>query len=146
MGPAKTPSPQSSRPPGQPSSALGQQPVAQTPILHHGHFRNLDSAQKTDQQVPALCGHRTSRPRPQGSRPRKYPWRLRHHPPPSQQHAVATEVFAPVWAGSGMLVTGAPGGGMLEPWAAGFALARAILTSRRGSPTLANARRFRDAS
>jgi hypothetical protein len=38
--------------------------------------------------------------------------------------------------------SGALGGGMLSPGAAGFTLARAILTSRHGSPTLAKARRF----
>jgi hypothetical protein len=53
-------------------------------------------------------------------------------------------------AGSGMLglvaVDFAPNGGLLVPGAADFAAPRAILTSRRGSPTLMNARRFCDAS
>jgi hypothetical protein len=40
----------------------------------------------------------------------------------------------------------APDGGLLVPGAADFAAPRAILTSWRGSPTLANARRFRDTS
>ena len=38
------------------------------------------------------------------------------------------------------------GGGLLLSGAAGFALPRALLTSRLGSPTLVNARRFRIAS
>jgi hypothetical protein len=49
-------------------------------------------------------------------------------------------------AGSGALASGAPGGGMLAPGAAGFVLARSILISRCGSPTLANAHHFRGAS
>jgi hypothetical protein len=39
-----------------------------------------------------------------------------------------------------------PSGGLLEPGAVDFALPCAILTSRRGSPTLAKVRHFRDAS
>jgi hypothetical protein len=49
-------------------------------------------------------------------------------------------------AGSSMLAPGAPGGGLLELGAAGFALPYSILTSRRGSPTITNAQHFRGAS
>jgi hypothetical protein len=47
------------------------------------------------------------------------------------------------WRGRPSLLSGRS---MLPPGVAGFALARAILTSRRGSPTLENAQRFHGAS
>jgi hypothetical protein len=53
-------------------------------------------------------------------------------------------------AGGGLLGPGAadfaPSGGLLVPGAADFTIPRAILTSSRGSPTLANVWRFRDVS
>jgi hypothetical protein len=45
-GPTRTPLPQLPRPLDQPSPPPGQQPVAQTPLLHHGHVRNADFVQK----------------------------------------------------------------------------------------------------
>jgi hypothetical protein len=137
MGPAKTTSPRLARPPGQPPPAPGQQPVARTLLLHNGHVRNPDSVQKqTHQQVPALCGRRISRPRPQGSRPRKY----------IDTSAPPTAVLAARGGVGGLCsCVGAAGNGMLVPGAVVFSLARAILTLRRGSPTLANARHFRSA-
>jgi hypothetical protein len=62
------------------------------------------------------------------------------------------EAFAPMGARQGAALLGpgavdfASGGGLLVPGAADFAIPRAILTSQRGSLTLTNARRFRDAS
>jgi hypothetical protein len=89
------------RPSSRPTLPPGQQPVAQTSPLHHGQVRNANISKKvseTHQQEPVPCGHRTLRPHPQGSHPRKALWRLRRPPPSPQQHTVAREAFAHVWA------------------------------------------------
>jgi hypothetical protein len=79
------------------------------------------------------CGRRTLRPHPQGSHPRKAPWRIRR---------------PPACGGEGSLrsCVGEAGGGMMTLGEAGFTLGRAIFASRLGYANLANARRFRGAS
>jgi hypothetical protein len=51
-GPAKTPSPRLPWPPDQPSPPPVQQLVARTPLLHHGHVRKADFAQKNSPAGP----------------------------------------------------------------------------------------------
>jgi hypothetical protein len=98
MGPAKTPLPRLSGPPDQPSPSPRQQPVAWTPLLHHGHVRNVDFAQKKlTSRTPSCVGveHRDSA--------HKVVVHRNIHgdfdaPPLPQQRAVAREAFAHVWA------------------------------------------------
>jgi hypothetical protein len=140
--PAQTPSP---RRPTQPPPALGQQPVAQHLTLHHSLVKKL-----TNKSTPCMgVEHREAAHKKVVHRNIHGDFgpahlRLsgtRRGRRPSLRYGHGRERLAGAGAADF-----APGGGLLVPGATDFAIPRAILTSRCGSPTLVNARCFRDAS